>query len=179
MAELLLRKLSQDTDLSDFNCGLAVMDKFIHTELQKVLSAQQNYSGYYLSIGTEIVALFVIDIETVIIDEDTYDDMQLIYGIEQNSGTEYNSLEILYLAVKEEYRKQGIGSMCIDKIVSMAEQSSALGVQFITVDAYKSHAYTAIPFYHRHNFIDAEYNNPNKNTLRMIRPVYIPPTEIE
>lgn len=112
-----------------------------------------------------------MDIETIILDEDNVYDMQLEFGEGKNAGTEYNTLEILYLAVKESYRCQGIGSICIDKIISIAQQSSALGVRFITVDAYKSSDYTAAPFYGRHHFINVEYLNPNKDTIRMIRPV--------
>lgn len=171
MGELSLFKLTSETDLGDFYCGLPIMDEFIHSRLQKVLSEHQNYSGYYLRYKEEIVALFVIDIESVILDDDMVDDIQLLCEVDSVAGKEYNSLEILYLAVKESYRKQGIGSVCIDTMLKMAHKASYVGVQFMTVDAYKSASYSAVEFYHRHHFIAAEYPNPNNNTLRMIRPL--------
>lgn len=179
MEELFLRRLSPEIDLADFNCGLEIMDNFIHNKLQDILSAHQNYSGYYLCYENEIVALFVVDIETIILDEDDLYDIQLAFGEEQVAGIEYNTLEILYLAVKKSYRNKGIGTVCIDKIIGMAQQSSALGVKFITVDAYKSSNYTATPFYAKHHFINAEYINPNKDTIRMIRPVNVKDYEEE
>lgn len=173
MGELSLSRLTAETDLSEFRCGLAIMDNFIHNELLNVLSKHQNYSGYYLCTETEIVALFVLSTEIVEIDEDTADDMRVLCNVESIAGVKYNSLEILYLAIKEPYRNQGIGSLCIETILKMAKAASTIGIQFLTVDAYKSATYTAVPFYTRHQFIAAEYPNPNNNTLRMIRAVNI------
>lgn len=173
MTELVLHRLTAETDLSEFNCGLEIMDSFIHSQLLSVLSENQNYSGYYLCKETEIVALFVIDVENIeIIDDDTVDDLRLNYCVAPE-GRVFHSLEILYLAVKDIYRGQAIGSTCMDIIVNMARQSSNIGIHFITVDAYKSSGYTAVPFYHAMHFIESEYVNPNKNTIRMIRPVDI------
>lgn len=173
MGELSLSRLTAETDLSDFRCGLSVMDNFIHNELLNVLTKHQNYLGYYLCNETEVVALFVLSTEVIEIDDDTADDMEVLCNIESVAGVKYNSLEILYLAIKESYRNQGIGSLCIDTILKMARAAFTIGIQFLSVDAYKSATYTTVPFYSRCGFIAAEYPNPNNNTLRMIRAVSI------
>lgn len=49
MGELSLFKLTSETDLGDFYCGLPIMDEFIHSRLQK----------YYRSIKTIPATIFV------------------------------------------------------------------------------------------------------------------------
>lgn len=178
---LSLKPLDLDTDLSDFYCGLDVMDRFIHNDLLCVLN-QYNYAGYCLCLQDEIVAIFVIDTEKIeIIDKDTCEDINMFFDnalpIPQAPISTYPTLEILYLAVKEQYRKHEIGTTCINEILHIAKSISKIGIQLITVDAYNTPSYSAVHFYEKNHFIASEYINPNKDTLRMVRPLYIPSEE--
>lgn len=166
---LKLRKFSENLDLSDFYCGVESIDKFIHSNFLRVIS---NFAGYYLwnEDTKEIVAFFVLDLDKVeVLNEDTADDIKLVYDYELVGMQQYHSTELMYLAVKKEYRNQGIGSLCIDEILRIAREAANVGVRFVTVDAYHTNGYSAIPFYEKNKFICVEYPNPNSDTLRMLR----------
>ncbi len=164
--------------LSDFTCGLPVMDNFIHHNLQAYLDAYTCSAYYLYNENHTIVAFFVIRHDTLaIFDEDTHDDHQIVYGTELTSlinVNQYPSVEIEYLAVAKDFQHQGIGSLCIEQIIDIADEiNQHLKVELITVDAFKSDVYSAIPFYEKCSFSALEYLDPNKDTLRMYRPIWI------
>ena len=165
--------------LSDFTCGLQKMDTFIHHHLQSYLD-KYPCSAYYLCNEEEkIIAFFVIRYDTLVVfDEESSDDHKIIYDTELPTAipvNEYPSIEIEYLAVAKNFQRQGIGRICMQQIINLADEvCQRLKIEFITVDAFKSDGYSAIPFYEKCHFSALEYPDPTKDTLRMYRPIWIP-----
>jgi len=164
--------------LSDFTCGLQKMDTFIHHHLQSYLD-KYTCSAYCLyNEEGEVIAFFVIRHDTLaVFDEDTSEDHKTIYDTDLPPTipiNEYPSVEIEYLAVAKSYQRQGIGRICMQQIIDLADEvCQRLKIEFITVDAFKSEEYSAIPFYEKCKFSALENLNPNKDTLRMYRPIWV------
>lgn len=164
--------------LSDFTCGLQKMDTFIHHHLQSYLD-KYPCSAYSLCNEEEkIIAFFVIRYDTLVVfDEESSDDHKIIYDTELPTAipvNEYPSIEIEYLAVAKNFQRQGIGRICMQQIINLADEvCQRLKIEFITVDAFKSDGYSAIPFYEKCHFSALEYPDPTKDTLRMYRPIWI------
>ena len=76
----------------------------------------------------------------------------------------YETLEIDYLAVQEEYRNHGIGSTIISQLTQLAKRQ---GKHFLTVDAFHEEGYSATPFYEKNNFIAVEDYKKEQDTQRM------------
>ena len=164
--------------LSDFTCGLQKMDTFIHHHLQSYLD-KYPCSAYCLCNEEEkIIAFFVIRYDTLVVfDEESSDDHKIIYDTELPTAipvNEYPSIEIEYLAVAKNFQRQGIGRICMQQIINLADEvCQRLKIEFITVDTFKSDGYSAIPFYEKCHFSALEYPDPTKDTLRMYRPIWI------
>lgn len=164
--------------LSDFTCGLQKMDTFIHHHLQSYLD-KYPCSAYCLCNEEEkVIAFFVIRYDTLVVfDEESSDDHKIIYDTELPTAipvNEYPSIEIEYLAVAKNFQRQGIGRICMQQIINLADEvCQRLKIEFITVDAFKSDGYSAIPFYEKCHFSALEYPDPTKDTLRMYRPIWI------
>ena len=164
--------------LSDFTCGLQKMDTFIHHHLQSYLD-KYPCSAYCLCNEEEkIIAFFVIRYDTLVVfDEESSDDHKIIYDTELPTAipvNEYPSIEIEYLAVAKNFQRQGIGRICMQQIINLADEvCQRLKIEFITVDAFKSDGYSAIPFYEKCHFSALEYPDSTKDTLRMYRPIWI------
>lgn len=164
--------------LSGFTCGLQKMDTFIHHHLQSYLD-KYTCSAYCLcNEEEEVVAFFIIRHDTLaVFDEDASEDHKTIYDTDLPPVipiNEYPSVEIEYLAVAARYQRQGIGRICMQQIINLADEvCQRLKIEFITVDAYKSEEYSAIPFYEKCKFSALENPNPTKDTLRMYRPIWL------
>ena len=94
------------------------------------------------------MAFFVIHHDTLaVFDDDALCDYEMIYDSVLPPTVpvnEYPSVEIEYLAVAKDYQRKGIGSLCIEQIVDLADEvDQLLRVELITVDAYRSEAYSA------------------------------------
>ena len=63
-----------------------------------------------------------------------------------------DSWEITYLAVAKERQREHIGSFLIEKIVKDLVRDENCKSPLLTVRAYKSTAYTAVPFYEKCGF---------------------------
>lgn len=84
----------------------------------------------------------------------------------------YPALEIAYLAVGENMRRQGVGTKCVQKIIYIAKHSG-IPYRFITVDALsitspRSERYEAVSFYRKCHFSPIEMQAPDKDTVRMV-----------
>ena len=73
--------------------------------------------------------------------------------LDEDSGmqyaTMYPTLEIDYLAVRKDLRKKGYGSLVIEELSKTARNRNCY---FMTVSAYHSKDYSAIPFYEKQGF---------------------------
>ena len=171
-------KLEQDASiLSDFYSGIDAMDTFIHTRLSAFLRA---YKCRFYVLRNEqgiIVAMFVVSAGQLVLDEDCKDDLRMKFpDIEEwpelkdywEAGV-FPSIEIDYLAVRQEYRNQHIGKDIISIIESFKDDEFYNHPLFLSVDAYCTRTYSAVKFYDKCRFWAAEFINQSLDTLRMYR----------
>lgn len=173
--------ISVQTDasiLSDFFCGQNEMDNFLHTRLGAFLKSYPMSRFYVVKDedGT-IVAMFVLSSGHLYLDEDCKDDLEMKYPeLEQleflsdywESGV-FPTIEIDYLAVRKEFRGKHIGDALIHFVSAQREDPMFHAPLFISVSAYSTSEYTAVPFYQKCAFWPAEIKNPFADTLRMYR----------
>ena len=173
MALQLFREILTDTSmLSDFTCGLQVMDDFIHYNLQSFLDSNSCLSYCLKDENEKVVAFFILQSDQIsIVDEDTIDDMQLIHPNLSVTSIEYKTMEIEYLAVATAHQRKGIGTECIRQILDIAKEQQR-DTFFLTVDAYKSREYSAVPFYRKCGFDALDIVAPTKKILPMYKPLY-------
>ncbi len=175
----------QDTSfLQDFHCGISRMDEFIQSGLR--LSVENNFCRLYqVKSEEETVAFFSLSFDALFLDTDDKDDLQTLGSIHldpEYEGTfwskrHYPALEISYLAVREDLRGSGIGAFLVEEIIWLAGRQNLAGCQFVTVEALThdetDNSYTAVGFYSKMGFVPCELPNPNKDTLRMYRTLYL------
>lgn len=173
---LFFRKQTSTKVLSEFYCGVGTIDEFIHGNLKFVLDDDM-YSFYTVHFETgELVAMFItspgailrkkgakLKIEETGTLHTTFDDGEF------HDMIRYDTLELEYLAVQEEYRdnkKDRIGSKIIEELTAQARNE---GKYFITVGAYHESGYSAVPFYEKNQFCAVEKYDEDKDTLRMYK----------
>ena len=160
--------------LRDFRCGIKEMDDFIHFRLDNYLSQHENQLFIVYDEDNTIVGMFVLS-EGYFFDENESFTDAPAYGkpfsiLDKLSGDlksikRYSTVEIEYLAISESYRNRHIGSFIIKQIRKLAESQHT---SFITVDAYVTIHYTAVPFYEKCGFIHLENQDRGYDTMRMI-----------
>lgn len=171
--EFCIESFTDANVLSEFKCGLQPMDDFIHHGLQSCLNNEKNLAYCVRNQeNNEIIAFFVLAIDTeIIIDDESQDDFKTIYSVETKQE-KYQALEIEYLAVSNKYQKQGLGKACLNYI---SENYSIFfpneNIDLITVSAYKSSKYSTILFYFKCDFSQLESFNLNSDVLRMYKPI--------
>lgn len=181
MAQTLLHlKLEQDASiLSDFYSGIEGMDIFIHTRLSAFLRA---YKCRFYVLRNEqgiIAAMFVVSSGHLFLDEDCKDDLLLKFPdiVEWPQLKDYweagvfPSIEIDYLAVSKDFRKQHIGKDIISIIESFKDDAFYNNPLFLSVNAYVTAEYSAVGFYDRCRFLAAEFPNQHLDSLRMYRTI--------
>ena len=181
--------------LEDFHClntfcsGVESMDIFIRGDFR--LSIENHYCTAYLAkYGEEVVAVFALSFDSLDLDIDDKDELNT--GL-SSTGTpdidwnyrdtfyakpRYPALDIAYLAVQKEWRGKRIGHYLIEMIAEQARSQSFAGCQFLTVEALATSEYSAVGFYSRCGFTANEVKNPNKDTLRMYRTLYVKEEEL-
>ena len=180
---LTIRILDDVSQLDDFNCGIKAMDDFIHSGLAN--SVRNHYCNLYsVTLDNEIVAMFSLSFDSLELDLDSLEEIldnqsssnkpnpSSNYVDTFLSEHHYPALEISYLAVKENYRRKGIGKAVVDSIAEMAQRQKTAGCMFLTVEAYIEEDYSAVPFYNACHFEPCEYKKPDKETLRMFRTLF-------
>ena len=168
--------------LSEFNCGLDVMDQFIHSGLQWCID--YHYCVVYaVKDNDDIVAIVALGCDKL--ELDSCDKEELKIGLFPKPEIEfdyqetfwakssYPAIEITYLAVRKDRRHIGIGEYIIEAVGQRAinSQFNMAGCQFLTVEAYRKGNNSAVGFYSNCDFIAAEEPNPNKETLRMYKTI--------
>ena len=162
--------------LKDFECGIRAMDDFIHSRLDSFLNNDSRYS-FYVALDDEhgIVAMFVTSSGIFVDHDGEFQDLPLgkPWGyldddFEMHSGTMYPTLEIDYLAVRRDLRNEGIGA---EIIAHLSETAHSKRCYFLTVDAYHTKGYTAIPFYEKQGFFALQEYSEEYDTLRMAKRV--------
>jgi len=192
-----IKRADNTSALSDFRCGVKSMDDFIHDKengLAKFI--EFGLSNLWLVYeGEKVVAFFALSKDTLILDQhdansitkDTKDKKlpsQLPPKDEIELWEKFPAIEIDYLAVREEKRKQGLGTVLVSKIVDFAAKDSLSATKFITVNALDTKEYSAVGFYKRCDFKLSEHaagkhqykdSDVEPTTTRMYR-IVIPST---
>jgi ribosomal protein S18 acetylase RimI-like enzyme len=173
---LVFERIDDASVLSNFYCGIDEMDEFIHNKLQDYLN-KTGCDTYTIKQGDEIVAMLSLGEDTLSLDDDDKDDMRSGFVPKPNialdnkdffAEKEFPAIEIAYLAVKKEKRKQGIGEYIISQVEEKAQRDNP-ECEFLTVEAYKTKKYSAVGFYSKCDFTPAEVPLCYKDTLRMYK----------
>ena len=169
-------KESSASILKDFECGIQLMDEFIHNDLDVFLKNDPQYELYVAKddeLG--IVAMYVISIGNFVDYKDEFQDLPcgkpwvfLDDDSQMRFATRYPTLEIDYLAVRKNLRESGYGSEIITELSRIAIQKNSL---FLTVAAYHTDSYSAIPFYEKQGFFALQEYSEEFDTLRMAKRV--------
>lgn len=168
METLIIEPLVDLKELSSFCCGIPQMDHFIHNGFAE--SVRNAYCKPYVvrNAANEVVAMFALSFDALRLDSDDIEDLQNgwtdtsvpqpteEYATTYWSKVQYPALEIAYLAVSEKYRDQHIGKYIIEQIASLARTQDLAGCQFLTVGAYVTKEYSAVGFYRKCHFAQAE-----------------------
>ena len=158
--------------LKGFECGVQEMDDFIHDVLDDFL---KNDLRYQLNVVIDdergIVAMFVISTGIFVDVGNEFKDIPfgkpwgyIDDDLPIQSGIMYPSLEIDYLAVRKDLRDCGYGSRIIEEISTRAKSKNYF---FLTVGAYHTQGYSAIPFYEKQGFFALQDYSEDYDTLRM------------
>lgn len=178
--DLRIEALHSAEVLSDFECGIEPMDRFIHSNLE--FSVRNNFCKLYAvrTIQHELVAMFALCFDSLRLDSDDKEDLQLSYAGTTTPQIDceyddtfwckahYPALEIAYLAVDKRYQKLHIGKDIVEAIVDKAKSQTLAGCQFVTVEAYCTKEYSAVDFYTKCGFANADIV-PIYDTVRMYR----------
>ncbi len=190
--ELEIRPASDFSQLAGFCCGLEEMDNFIHSRLA-TCDQIHFVNTYFVFHEEEVIALFSLSTGSVILDSDDFEDIQMgarnrMHSLEFTTDEDflenyfyvhrtYPTIELQYLAVREDYRskqdssseKLHVGKVIIDAIVAKAK-SLDLGAMFISVDAYDTDEYSAVPFYEKCGFgvVDVVRKNDIRRMIKTI-----------
>ena len=161
-------------DLKDFNCGIKEMDYFIHFKLDNFLADHTNQLFIARNENDCIIGMFVLsegyffDEQENFIDAPAYGKPFAILD-KMNGKTKlikrYSTIEIEYLAINKEFREKGIGRKILQAIHEVSKQQNT---HFITVDAYCTMNYNAVPFYEKCGFCLLENQDRTYDTVRMV-----------
>ena len=182
--ELRVKPLEDFYCLNTFSSGIEAMDTFIRSDFR--LSVENHYcSAYIVKHQEDIVAVFALSFDSLDLDTDDKEELQTGMSstgspdIDRNykdtfyAKPRYPALDIAYLAVQEQWRGRGVGSLLLDTIAEQARNQSFAGCQFLTVEALATSEYSAVGFYSRCGFAPNELKKPYKDTLRMFRTLYV------
>lgn len=165
-------KESTADTLHEFECGIPIMDDYIHHELNKRLRNDPGLALYVVRDEADaIVAMYVVSMGSFVDYDGEYAYLPqgkpwgYIDSERQiRSGARYSTLEIEYIAVRKDMRNKGYGSAIIKEIARTAKERT---VYFLTLGAYHDAGYSAIPFYEKLGFFALQEYSEKYDTLRM------------
>ena len=182
--ELRVKPLEDFHCLNTFSSGIEAMDTFIRSDFR--LSVENHYcSAYIVKHQEDIVAVFALSFDSLDLDTDDKEELQTGMSSTGSPDIDWNykdtfyakprypALDIAYLAVQEQWRGRGVGSLLLNTIAEQARNQSFAGCQFLTVEALATSEYSAVGFYSRCGFTPNELKKPYKDTLRMFRTLYV------
>lgn len=183
MNSLYFRPLIDTSELSCFECGIEVMDSFIHSGLQESLVENNCNSFVVHDENDRIVGFFSLMEDSLYLDDDDKDDLANGFSaaslpdtmsVEQKqmllSEVVYPVIDIAYLAVSKDMQRKGIGTAILNKIFEIVKGKG--DISFVTVDAlYLKDEYRADTFYERKGF-QRLYPPTSENTIRMYTTIF-------
>ena len=171
IGKIVVSRVDDVSCLSDFHCGVESMDAFIHSNLQD--SIDNLYcKAYIVKIDNEIVAFFALSFDSIeLLPQEVYNVVyrnDLTIDIIGNYNdifldkSSFPSIEIAYLAVRNDMRGKELGTCIIDIIREKALYQDFAGCQFLTVVPLNQVSYSAVGFYEKLGFVRKD-NNAQKD----------------
>jgi len=170
--KLSFERATDTSALSNFTCGIDVIDDFIHSELQDYI-----YMGscqlYLIRDQDEVVAMYCLDRHNLLLSDTVKEKMhEGAKPAPQNAPDAdspywfksfFEAVEITYLAVAKSRQHKHIGSFIIERIMAEVAKDENVKCDFVTVRALKHDNYTAVPFYRNCGFFPAEEEQNGRN----------------
>ena len=165
MEKCSIELLNNYAELSDFYTGKKEMDDFLHDKLKQC--DESHYSKTFCvrkKKNNKIIAIFSLAFDSVDIDSGDFDNMRigsagtnmpdvnLNFREQFEQKYTYPALEIAYLAIEKSYQRLYLGSALIEEIAAKAKEQKLAGCVFLTVKAWCTSKYSAVPFYEKNNF---------------------------
>lgn len=149
--ELFFERAYSNEALSSFNCGVREIDQLIHKRSEGLNDyiKDENYESFIVYVDELPVAVFVYG-----------------NGILQTNEGDFESIEIEFIAVREEYRGKHIGTKIIEKIEETALKA---GIHFLKVGAFFNKKYSAEEFYIRNHF--EQLSDKSANIIPMFKEI--------
>lgn len=139
--DLTYEKLKGSHDLSAFKCEINDLNEFLGEKALQQMVGKINVT-YLTFLGSDLVAYFTLSTDAIKIVNILPEDKKLL----ESKGIPYSSLPALKLcrlAVDNRYKRMGIGTYLVEKVIKQAlKLSEDVGLRYITVDAYiKTHKF--------------------------------------
>lgn len=172
--------------LSNFFCGIAYMDNFIHNDDGLKLFVEARLTNLWIvRQENDIIGFFALSKGSLVLST------QDICDVKSESNLSFQSLikdvdscpalRIDYLAIRKDYRGRGIGSGILDAIRQATLEDKLSSTLFLIVDAYDTNSYSSVGFYRKNFFKMSDYGltkNQNKMLWQGINPdtklMYLP-----
>jgi len=159
-------RLNNDTKIESFESGDEDLNGFLLNDAKDYLSSLLSVT-YILKTDTDTVAYYCLSNDKLSQQSDEKSIWNKINRLISNKKRRksYPAVKIGRLAVSKKFANMGIGTMIIDIITTLYENSSLqhAGCRFITVDAYKN----ALSFYEKNGFKYLTENDENDTTRIM------------
>lgn len=161
-----LVRLTQDYELSSFDCGDEQLNDFLFEDAKPSLELRIANTFILEADNGNIVAYFCLLNDKVSKDEVTGSRWKKVRANFPSSKQfrSYPTVKIGRFAVSKEYRGQNIGTWLLNVVKDILKQSSMHSAfRYITVDAYLS----AVPFYEKNGFIHLTKKDEDEYTRLM------------
>ncbi len=186
---LYFERADNTSALSNFICGINAMDEFIQNKeegLPKYVEMGLTKLWIVKDSGEEAVAFFALSKGSLRINSDDRRHLHQsgipVYETIIQERDLFPSIEIDYLAVREDKRKQDIGSIILEAIIERTLSDELSATMFLCVDALHTANYSAVGFYKKSGFVESEagrISNLNHiregytvETERMYKPIF-------
>ena len=149
--ELTFERTFETDVLSSFFCGVRKIDQLIH-KAENGLSSfiAENQCDFFIVKNNELpIALFVYSESSITLNDAIHP-----------------SLELDLIAVRNDYREQGIGKRIIETLEGHARDN---GFNFLTVGAYRDKRYSAEGFYSKCGFTRNEEEIADAHIIPMYK----------
>lgn len=152
-------------ELNEFSCGHAPMDDFLRNHLRDCEESHYCKSFSVRSVNdATLVAVFALAFDSVDVEADDFDDMRIgatgtglphvndAFRVQFEQKSTYPALEIAYLAVSCDCQRMNMGRALLEEIIRRAKHQEVAGCVFLSVKAWHTPEYSAVPFYEKNGF---------------------------
>ena len=174
--KLIIERASNTKALSDFYCGIPIMDEFIHSGLNELVLTNQ---ALYIvkDEKSEVVAFFCLEQGSYFIGESVKEKILSEMkpapkpGLEEDSIfwdlTNHPSVELSYFAVNKNHQHRNIGKSVLESLIQKLSHSTEYTQPVLTVRALQTEdgKYSAVDFYKKCGFSLGEDFVEKRNIL--------------